>query len=116
MNFQLTIDELEDIEQLLEDGKFIKALREKEKVSKYNKAYKAAKRLRYLSNKWIGNGLIMPINVTPIENMPEENKKYFFKGEIEDICCSFFGCGKVLSMREKLFGDRCINHPKNQNL
>lgn len=34
--------------------------------------------------------------------------------EIEEINCSFFGCGKVLSMREKMFGDRCINHQVNK--
>ena len=32
--------------------------------------------------------------------------------EIEEINCSVFGCGKVLSMQEKMFGSRCINHQK----
>lgn len=30
--------------------------------------------------------------------------------EVEERNCSFFGCGKVLSMREKMFGSRCVNH------
>lgn len=25
-------------------------------------------------------------------------------------CCSFFGCGRTLSLRESLFGNRCIHH------
>lgn len=31
---------------------------------------------------------------------------------IEKPCCSFFGCGRQLTEREALFGDRCINHQK----
>ena len=30
--------------------------------------------------------------------------------EHESVCCSFFGCGKSLSIREQLFGNKCINH------
>lgn len=30
--------------------------------------------------------------------------------EVEERNCSFFGCGKVLSMQEKMFGSRCVNH------
>jgi hypothetical protein len=30
----------------------------------------------------------------------------------EPAICKHFGCGKVLSMQEKLFGDRCVNHPR----
>jgi hypothetical protein len=116
MPFQITQDELQDINQQVEDERFIRVLRQKEEVSKYNKAYRAAKRRGYLNNRSRGNDLIIPINVTTIENIPEENKKYFFKGETEDICCEEFGCPKILSMREKMFGNRCINHPKNQNL
>lgn len=26
-------------------------------------------------------------------------------------CCSFFGCGKQLSLQESLQGERCIDHP-----
>jgi hypothetical protein len=29
---------------------------------------------------------------------------------VHDEICSYFGCGIKLSMREKLFGTRCINH------
>lgn len=25
-------------------------------------------------------------------------------------CCSVFGCGQLLTDREKLFGNKCINH------
>lgn len=28
--------------------------------------------------------------------------------------CSYFGCKKVLTLLEKLCGDRCINHPKTE--
>lgn len=38
--------------------------------------------------------------------------QFNFNGNIEDTCCSFFGCGKILTLTEKLFGERCINHPK----
>ena len=30
--------------------------------------------------------------------------------EITQVVCKAFGCGKILSMREKLFGDKCIKH------
>lgn len=37
-----------------------------------------------------------------------------YEGEllIEDECCSIFGCGKILSREEKLFGNKCIKHSK----
>ena len=30
--------------------------------------------------------------------------------KVTEICCSVFGCGKILSMAEKLFGNKCIDH------
>jgi hypothetical protein len=26
--------------------------------------------------------------------------------------CKVFGCGKILSLQEQLFGDRCVDHGK----
>lgn len=106
MPFQITQDELKDINQQVEDERFIRVLRQKEEVSKYNKAYRAAKKY---------NEKHYRLKDPPYEVIVDI-KGFHFTGITEDICCSFFGCGKVLSMREKLFGDRCINHPKNQNL
>lgn len=37
---------------------------------------------------------------------PEERDQYTH----EDIICSAFGCGKKLSLQERLCGGRCINH------
>ena len=31
---------------------------------------------------------------------------------IKRRCCSYFGCGKQLTLQESLQGERCINHPK----
>lgn len=33
-------------------------------------------------------------------------------GENEPFCCTFFGCGKRLSMRQSMAGNRCEDHPK----
>lgn len=39
-----------------------------------------------------------------------------FKGNLEPICCDFFGCGKTLTLQEKLFGTKCINHQKKKQV
>jgi len=36
--------------------------------------------------------------------------------KIEDEYCSVNGCGRILGLREKLFGGKCINHSKVENL
>src|SRR5690242_7331119 len=33
----------------------------------------------------------------------------------EPKVCSHFGCGKKLSLREELFGSKCIDHSINEN-
>lgn len=39
---------------------------------------------------------------TPIQFMGEPNP--------EPVICSHFGCGRTLSQREQMFGQRCIHH------
>jgi hypothetical protein len=34
--------------------------------------------------------------------------------EVEPPYCSFFGCGKKLSLQEMLFGNRCLRHQKQR--
>lgn len=31
--------------------------------------------------------------------------------EVIDVYCSFFGCNQKLTSQQKLFGDRCPEHP-----
>ncbi len=35
---------------------------------------------------------------------------------ISEICCSHFGCPIILSMTEKLFGNKCIEHQFKKKL
>lgn len=42
-----------------------------------------------------------------LEAVPEIDEMIL---EIEEICCEDFGCGKTLSMTEKLFGNKCQHH------
>lgn len=103
MAFQITQDELQRIK--------------KERLKEYNRLYKLAKGKREIDKRDLRfkpEKREMPVS-QPYKGAEDVEERYF-TGITEDICCSFFGCGKVLSMREKLFGDRCINHPKNQNL
>jgi len=46
-------------------------------------------------------------------NQPLEER--FFVGE-ERRCCSFFGCGKTLSIEESLFGTKCTEHQKEKRI
>lgn len=74
-----------------------------EERAKYNKFYKGffkrGIRTKDINEKFGANDLI----IKPAE--------YNFDGS-DEKCCSVFGCGKKLSMSEKLFGDKCINHSK----
>lgn len=38
-----------------------------------------------------------------------------FKQEDAEMCCTFFGCGKILTPQETLFGNLCIDHQKNKD-
>jgi len=40
-----------------------------------------------------------------VDRLKQDN---YFRGNIE-VYCSVFGCGRVLSATEKLFGDKCIH-------
>ena len=52
--------------------------------------------------------IYMPI-VPEKEIIPEVDEERL---DIQEINCSVFGCGKILSRQEKLFGNKCINHQK----
>lgn len=104
MAFQITQEELKDINQQVEDERFIRVLRVKERCNNYTKAYRAAKKPKHYRLKDPPYEVIVDI------------KGFHFTGITEDICCEEFGCPKILSMREKMFGNRCINHPKNEKL
>lgn len=36
------------------------------------------------------------------------------RAETEPAICKQFGCGKRLTMRERLFGDKCIQHSASE--
>lgn len=36
--------------------------------------------------------------------------------EVDKEVCSFFGCGKQLSLMESLYGHRCQSHPPSRDL
>lgn len=46
-------------------------------------------------------------------NPTETNEKHYDYGE--DKVCKVFGCGKKLTLREQLFGDRCVKHSRYEN-
>lgn len=46
-------------------------------------------------------------------NPTETNEKHYDYGE--EKICKEFGCGRKLTLRESLFGDRCIKHSKYEN-
>lgn len=33
----------------------------------------------------------------------------------KDRCCSVFGCGRILTPQEQLFGNKCLNHSIKYN-
>lgn len=43
-------------------------------------------------------------------------RRYYDEGEkeVQKFICSRFGCGKILSPAEQLFGDRCQQHQKKE--
>lgn len=55
------------------------------------------------------------------QELNDLNKKYETKTnedtlEVENIICSQFGCGRSLTFREKLFGNKCIKHNGNTKI
>ncbi len=55
-------------------------------------------------------GRPLPKGYIEPEYLAESTKTIERNVVIEDQCCSYFGCGRILSMREKLFGSKCIDH------
>lgn len=56
---------------------------------------------------------------TDIAKHSEKLKVYLTKKMDElpvDRYCTVFGCGRELTIREKLFGNKCINHSKNVDI
>lgn len=74
-----------------------------EERAKYNKLYKG-----YFKNRMRTTEIYGMFNSDCLVVKPAH---YNFDGS-DEKCCSVFGCGKKLSMSEKLFGDKCINHSK----
>jgi hypothetical protein len=99
MQLQLTQEELEIIK--------------KERLKQYNRLYKLSKGKREMIKRDLR---FRPEKIEPLEQVIVDIKGFHFTGITEDICCEEFGCPKILSMREKMFGNRCINHSKNQKL
>lgn len=55
-------------------------------------------------------------NAINVEDMIEDMYLYYSEQENpEPVVCSVFGCGRILTIREKLFGNKCINHSKSDN-
>lgn len=107
-----------DCENYLDNDKFYEGLRRrvcisclkkrskdkwqrvKDKVSAFNKS----KRLREREEK---EGLTVRFYLPVYFHSIPVNEETI---ELEDEICKEFGCGKKLSLREKLFGQRCIKH------
>ena len=70
---------------------------------RYNKDYKKH------SSSYIEPERLTYTVLNPIKPELERN---FFKGDSEKLCCSRFGCGKELTITERLFGNVCINCQK----
>jgi len=45
----------------------------------------------------------------------KDSLEYDLEHYHDDPVCGFFGCGKHLSLFERLLGKYCINHQKNNN-
>jgi len=82
---------------------------------KYESQLKRAKRLEYYKNY----GKLYPkrskatMDICEVKN-PKINN--YYKGDFtgtSDEVCSTFGCNKLLSMQEKLFGSKCIAHSQH---
>ncbi len=57
------------------------------------------------------NSIVDPRYIAMVINpIPKELEQCFFKGDIEHVCCSVWGCGRTLTPTELLFGNKCINH------
>lgn len=76
----------------------------------YNKTYKGVKHRKGISSlvDLELKGLVLK---TPYSEVLPINEDRI---EIEEINCSYNGCGKTLTRTEKLFGDYCITHSKGQ--
>ncbi len=46
------------------------------------------------------------------KELKEMQRRFIIRSE--PARCKVFGCGKILSLQEQLFGDRCVNHPKKE--
>lgn len=72
-------------------------------MKEYNKGYKRRWKDRHNTN--LDGYVFVKSNPVPVEKLINEAEL-----EIEDAYCVVWGCGKKLSLQEKLFGVKCIHH------
>lgn len=86
----------------------IRDKREKQRLYElsYNRLYREYKKSSPFMEKYDHSDLMIEPSIFQFKGADNE----------EPRCCSEFGCGQRLSIQELLFGNKCINHQRQQKL
>ena len=73
------------------------------------------------ANSWVDTAKFFDVSYSSVVRIAND-ESYKLKPLVfvpmpitEPNICSHFGCGRTLSIREKLFGNKCINHNQKIN-
>lgn len=82
-------------------------------AKKYAKLYKLKKKEQRDGHKRTTRDFYIGLPNREIKvELPEDF--YFVPDSIIEVCCSTFGCGRLLNYQEKLFGDKCSSCSGNK--